>query len=154
MFFFIFSFILIMTPHIPHDAHKPCVTAASLCLQGGNGPVVLILIMTPHTTSPASLLRASARRVAMGLLFIFSFILIMTPHTTRRAQALHHRCEPLLAGWQWACFWTTTTMANASTTHPHSPRAVTPYAAAVSLCSQGGNGPHFWTTTTVVSKLR
>src|SRR5277367_498489 len=38
-FFSIFSFILIMTPPIPHDARKPCVTAASFCSQGGNGPV-------------------------------------------------------------------------------------------------------------------
>ena len=35
-FFFIFSFILIMTPPIPHNVRKPCVTAASLCSQGGN----------------------------------------------------------------------------------------------------------------------
>jgi hypothetical protein len=38
-FFFIFSFILIMTPPIPQDTHKPCITAVSLCSQGGNRPV-------------------------------------------------------------------------------------------------------------------
>ena len=38
-FFFIFSFILIMTFPIPNDVCRPCVTAASLCLQDGNRPV-------------------------------------------------------------------------------------------------------------------
>jgi hypothetical protein len=133
-----------MTSSTPHNMHKPCITTVRTMKTA-------IFVVRYVFIDLLLLLLIFIRFLSFGHNVAYH---IQNLHPT--PYALHCCCKPLLAGWKWVPFLdsnttTTATNNNAATPCPtphHMPHPKPmPYAAAVSLCSQGGNGSLFWTAT-------